>query len=66
MNYLRLYASLLALATMLFASASSPAEQWVSYEPQQGAGSGKSVVFVAAGWEYRAEEGMTMLAKILS
>jgi hypothetical protein len=39
---------------------------WVTYEGKQGPGKGKHIVFVTGDEEYRSEEGMPMLAKILS
>ena len=60
---------LLALVTalMFLDSAGASAEDlWVTYEPAEGAGAGKHIVFVAGEWEYRSEEGLPMLAKILS
>jgi hypothetical protein len=38
----------------------------VTYPPRPGAGQGKHVVFLAGDEEYRSEEGLPMLAKILS
>lgn len=39
---------------------------WVTYEAGAGPGQGKHVVFVTGDEEYRSEEGMPMLAKILA
>ena len=44
----------------------TPAEDWVVYEGKEGPGKGKHIVFVAGDEEYRSEEGMPMLAKILA
>ncbi len=41
-------------------------EAWVVYEGGEGPGKGKHVVFVTGDDEYRSEEGMPMLAKILA
>src|SRR6478735_4361838 len=38
----------------------------VSYAPKAGAGQGRHVVLLAGDEEYRSEEGLPMLAKILS
>ena len=46
-----------------FASAE---DSWVVYEGNKGPGQGKHIVFVTGDDEYRSEEGMPMLAKILS
>ncbi|CAN5395218.1 ThuA domain-containing protein [soil metagenome] len=40
--------------------------EWVTYEGKEGPGKGKHIVFVTGDEEYRSEEGMPMLAKILS
>ncbi|HIG27838.1 MAG TPA: hypothetical protein EYQ50_08575 [Verrucomicrobiales bacterium] len=42
------------------------AADWVVYPGGDGAGKGKHIVFVTGDEEYRSEEGMPMLAKILS
>lgn len=42
------------------------AQNWISYEPKKGPGQGKHVVFLTGDEEYRSEEGLPMLAKILS
>jgi len=42
------------------------AKDWVQYEGKEGPGSGKHIVFVTGDEEYRSEEGMPMLAKILA
>lgn len=39
---------------------------WVTYEPPDGAARGQHVVFLAGDEEYRSEEALPMLAKILS
>ena len=41
-------------------------EQWISYKGSGGPGSGKSIVFLSGDEEYRSEEGLPMLAKLLS
>jgi type 1 glutamine amidotransferase len=42
------------------------AKDWVVYEGKTGPGLGKHIVFLTGDEEYRSEEGMTMLAKILA
>ena len=42
------------------------AADWVVYEGKEGPGKGKHIVFVTGDEEYRSEEGMPMLAKILA
>ncbi len=47
------------------ADESGPVE-WVTYEGKDGPGQGKHIVFVSGDEEYRSEEALPMLAKILS
>ena len=58
------------IANLLFATflsaAALPAADHVVYEPKTGPGGGKHVVFLTGDEEYRSEEGLPMLAKILS
>ena len=53
------------VATLMSASADS-GNGWVSYPGGKGPGNGKHVVLLAGDEEYRSEEGLPMLAKILS
>ncbi|NBC03269.1 MAG: hypothetical protein GVY20_06145 [Bacteroidetes bacterium] len=41
-------------------------EQWITFEPIEGPGNGKHIVLVSGDDEYRSEEAMPLLAKILS
>lgn len=50
----------------LTASLASAAEEWVTYEGGDGPGKGKHIVLVSGDEEYRSEEALPMLAKILS
>lgn len=43
-----------------------PAQDWVVYEGGSGPGKGKSIVFLTGDEEYRSEEGLPQLAKILA
>jgi hypothetical protein len=45
---------------------SADAKDWVTYEGTNGPGSGKHIVFLSGDEEYRSEEGLPMLAKILA
>ncbi|WKN29925.1 ThuA domain-containing protein [Porifericola rhodea] len=47
-------------------SCSQQSAQWVSYEGKQGSGEGKHIVLVSGDEEYRSEEALPMLARILS
>jgi hypothetical protein len=54
------------MTTLLTPTASAETNAWVVYPGGKGPGSGKHIVFVTGDDEYRSEEGMPMLAKILS
>lgn len=54
------------LATSFVAVASAAEQTWVTYEPKAGPGKGKHIVFLSGDEEYRSEEGLPQLAKILS
>jgi hypothetical protein len=45
---------------------SAQAADWVVYEGKQGPGHGKHIVFLSGDEEYRSEEGLPMLAKLLA
>jgi hypothetical protein len=51
------------LATLLLALAADPS---ITYPPGDGPGDGKHLVFLSGDEEYRGEEGLPMLAKILA
>lgn len=48
------------------ANAGSAVKQWQSYAGREGAGKGKRVVLIAGDEEYRSEEALSQLGKILS
>ena len=56
----------LLLAGLLVPSLVQGADDWIRYEGKAGPGQGKHVVFLCGDEEYRGEEGLPMLAKILS
>lgn len=58
--------SCLALVLATWAPTAFSAQDWISYEPKKGPGGGKHIVFLSGDEEYRSEEGLPMLAKILS
>jgi len=58
-------AAVAALACLAAASAMA-ADPWIVFEGQQGPGKGKHVVLVTGDEEYRSEESMPQLAKILA
>lgn len=56
----------LALLCTCFAVHGATNEQWLTYPGGDGPGKGKRIVLIAADQEYRSEESMPMMAKILS
>jgi hypothetical protein len=56
----------LTIGALHAASAPQAGDTSITYEPKPGAGKGKHVVFLAGDEEYRSEEALPMLAKILS
>jgi hypothetical protein len=56
----------LLLLVALFGVNPIIARDWVVYEGKHGPGLGKHIVFVTGDEEYRSEEGLPMLAKILA
>ena len=49
-----------------FSTCLTHAAPWVTYEPKPGPGAGKHIVFLSGDEEYRSEEALPMLAKILA
>lgn len=60
-----LFSCLALIATCVVAHGATN-EQWLSYPGGNGPGKGKRIVLIAADQEYRSEESMPMMAKILS
>lgn len=58
------FATSLSLALVVHAAAVEP--QWVVYEGSSGPGQGKNIVLVSGDEEYRSEEALPQLGKILS
>src|SRR5215213_635201 len=54
------------LALLALAPARAEDKQYVVYEGKDGPGKGKTIVFLSGDEEYRSEEGLPQLAKILS
>src|SRR5690349_9803165 len=50
----------------VLASWSRAADPWLTFDGKDGPGQGKHIVLVAGDEEYRSEEGLPQLAKILS
>lgn len=61
---MKILCGILFLAVTLAGVAS--AAEWVTYEGKEGPGRGKHIVFLSGDEEYRSEEALPMLAKILS
>ena len=62
-------ASRILVLALLLCHGVAPAadtEQWLSYPGADGPGKGKRIVLIAADQEYRSEQSMPMMAKILS
>ncbi len=59
-------ASLSIAALTVWTTRGEAAEPWVVYEGQEGAGQGKHVVLVSGDEEYRSEEALPQLGKILA
>src|SRR2546425_3502042 len=62
MKYLAAWITIAGLA----AGVRAGAKDWVVYEGKEGPGQGKHIVFITGDEEYRSEEGMPMLGKILA
>lgn len=54
------------MIALLGVGGQASARDWVVYEGKDGVGKGKHIVFVTGDEEYRSEEAMPMLAKILA
>src|SRR6476659_3352896 len=57
--------SLAVLGTLLSAAVQA-ADPWVVYEGSEGPGKGKHIVLISGDEEYRSEEALPQLGKILS
>lgn len=57
---------LLRLIAALACSSASAADQWITFQGEGGLGKDKHVVLISGDEEYRSEEGLPQLAKILS
>jgi hypothetical protein len=55
-----------AVLVLSLAAAAQAADPWVVYEGVDGPGKGKHIVFVSGDDEYRSEEGLPQLARILA
>lgn len=60
------FLKLAVLSLLTITSVRAGEAQWLSYEGGEGPGEGKHVVLIAADQEYRSEQAMPMMAKILA
>ena len=58
--------SIAALVTLVTLPACAADQPWIAFQGKEGAGKGKHIVFVSGDEEYRSEEGLPQLAKILA
>ncbi|MCH8047916.1 MAG: ThuA domain-containing protein [Planctomycetes bacterium] len=58
--------AIVILTAVLFTSLASADDRWVVYEGKEGPGKGKHIVLIAGDEEYRSEEAMPQLGKILA
>lgn len=56
----------LAICLGVWSQINASAEGWIKFEGKEGPGKGKHIVFITGDEEYRSEEGMPQMAKILS
>lgn len=64
---MRVWGCLMGLLSAAWAAAAGPNnDPWVVYEGKAGPGTGKHIVLISGDEEYRSEEGMPMLGKILA
>ena len=54
------------ISLFLIVALGQPAQDWVVYEGRSGPGTGKHIVFLTGDEEYRSEEGLPQLARILA
>ena len=59
------FCALVAFSFSLIAADTAP-QQWVHYQGKSGPGKGKKILFISGDEEYRSEEGLPMMAKILA
>src|SRR5438309_11052475 len=65
MNLARFFPGAIAVLVVLFVAAADAAD-WVVYNGGDGPGKGKRIVLLSGDEEYRSEEALPMLAKILA
>jgi hypothetical protein len=66
-SFMRSFSACLALLALLsFSQKACGQAGTITYEPGPGPGQGKHIAFLCGEWEYRCEESLPMLAKILA
>lgn len=60
------FATMWSLPVLAASLLQACAQQWVTYTPPAGTANGRSIVLLSGDEEYRSEEGLPQLAKILS
>jgi hypothetical protein len=63
---MKVFKKITLLAVLCIMGLNIHAQQWLTYEGSKGKGKGKHIVLVSGDEEYRSEESMPMLAKILA
>ena len=63
---MKLLRSLALSFALAFTTGASADDQWITYEGKDGPGKGKHIVLLAGDEEYRSEEALPMLGKLLS
>lgn len=63
-NYIILFVLVLVLTTQ--GAIAQEGQQWITYEPAQERSNGKYILLISGDEEYRSEEALPMLAKILT
>ena len=56
----------MALALFCGSAHAEDSQQWLTYSGDEGPGKGKRIVLITADQEYRSEQSMPMMAKVLS
>lgn len=62
----RLFAIMMILFMNIGSAIAQKSPQWIVYQGNEGPGKGKHIVFISGDEEYRSEEGLPMMAKILA
>ncbi len=66
MNRWKISLLIVALVFITQSACAQDGEKWITYEPEQAAEKGRHIVLISGDDEYRSEEALPMLAKILT